>query len=97
MDRITVGLFFKQNVPLLLEKFGSVNSSLFQHCFSCAIDSQSNPEFADEVEKFCKEQFDADALKVLDRPIKQSVECVKLNSQLLKNNAQAVKDYLSKQ
>uniref|UniRef100_A0A914XU65 Aminopeptidase n=1 Tax=Panagrolaimus superbus TaxID=310955 RepID=A0A914XU65_9BILA len=89
--------FFKQNVPLLLEKFGSVNSSLFQHCFSCAVDSQSNLQFADEVEKFCKEQFDADALKVLHRPIAQATECVKLNSQLLKNNAQAVNNYLSNQ
>jgi puromycin-sensitive aminopeptidase len=88
--------FFKQNVPVLIEKFGSVNSSLFQHCFSCAVDSQCSLEFADEVEKFCKEQFDADALKVLDRPIRQSVESVRLNTQLLKNNAQAVQDYLSK-
>jgi puromycin-sensitive aminopeptidase len=89
--------FFKQNVPLLIEKFGNVNSSLFQHCLQCSIDSQSNLEFVDEVEKFCKEQFDDDALEVLDRPIKQSVRCVKLNYQLLKNNAQAVKNYLSKQ
>jgi puromycin-sensitive aminopeptidase len=87
--------FFKENVPLLLEKFGSANSTLFQHCFTSAIDAQCGDHVPEEVEKFCKGAFNPDDLKVLDRPIRQSVESVRLNTQLLKNNAQAIQNYLS--
>ena len=88
--------FFKDNTSLLIEKFGSVNSALFQHCLKCSASSQCDLQFADNVEKFCKDKFDADALKVLDRPIRQTVESIRLNNRLLKNSAQAVKDYLNK-
>lgn len=42
--------FFKANVPLLLKKFGSANSSLFQHCLKQSGQYQSSKQFAEQFE-----------------------------------------------
>lgn len=88
--------FYKNNVKLLLEKFGSPNSALFQHCLKAVSESHCDAHFAQIFEKHCKEVFDEDALKVLDRPIRQSVESIHLNADLLKRSAPSVTEYLTK-
>ncbi len=42
--------YFKDHYPLLLEKFGSVNSSNFQRCFKFSANSLCSEEAAKDVE-----------------------------------------------
>lgn len=87
--------FFQQNYKVLLEKFGSANSSLFQHCLKCVSDSQCDDKFAETFEQFCKKTFDEDSLKVLDRPIRQATEAIRLNSKLLNHSAPSIEEFLT--
>uniref|UniRef100_A0A915EUB2 Aminopeptidase n=1 Tax=Ditylenchus dipsaci TaxID=166011 RepID=A0A915EUB2_9BILA len=86
--------FFKQNIKLLLEKFGSTNSILFQRVLKFTVNSQCSEAVAKDVESFYKANFDEHNLKVLDRPIKQILESIRLNEKLLKNNVEDVKSFL---
>jgi len=86
--------YFKTNVKQLSEKFGGASSSLFQHCFKLAADSQCSDKMAHDVEAFFKN--DEATAKTLDRPIRQVVENIRLNEQLLKQNCDVVNDWLCK-
>ncbi|CAD5225948.1 unnamed protein product [Bursaphelenchus xylophilus] len=74
--------FFKDNLQLLLTKFGSVNSNLFQNSFKLAGNQQSSKQFIDEFEAFCKANFTVEQQKILDRPLRQTVEFIRINEKL---------------
>ncbi|CAD5218972.1 unnamed protein product [Bursaphelenchus okinawaensis] len=74
--------FFKKNLKLIVNKFGSVNSNLFIHTLKSTGLLQSSSEFITEFETFCNANFDHDQLKILDRTVKQTIEYVKINNQL---------------
>lgn len=42
-----------------------------------------------------KHELNEDALKVMDRPIRQSVESIRLNAQLLKRNGSIIENWLA--
>uniref|UniRef100_A0A914GSD8 Aminopeptidase n=1 Tax=Globodera rostochiensis TaxID=31243 RepID=A0A914GSD8_GLORO len=88
--------FFKQNVDLLLQKYGGVNTMLFQDCLKSVANGFCSSAMADEFEEFLSKKLDEHSLKTLDRPIRQVVESIKLNERLLKHNVADLDCYLQK-
>ncbi|CAD5218167.1 unnamed protein product [Bursaphelenchus okinawaensis] len=86
--------FFQKHYQLLISKFGSVNSSLFQYCLKFSGSQQSSSDFVQQYEGFCKSAFDSDQQKVLDRPIKQTVENILVNQTLRKECETSVAKFL---
>jgi len=87
--------FFKQNMETLLKKYDTVNSSLFQRILKCSIGSHSAELIATEVEKFHRDRFDCDQQKCLERTISQTVEGIRLNAKLLRENTKCVEEFLT--
>uniref|UniRef100_A0A183BRT7 hexokinase n=1 Tax=Globodera pallida TaxID=36090 RepID=A0A183BRT7_GLOPA len=88
--------FFKQNVDLLLQKYGGVNTMLFQDCLKSVASGFCSSAMADEFEEFLEKKLDEHSLKTLDRPIRQVVESIKLNERLLKHTVGDLDCYLQK-
>jgi len=86
--------YFKKNVENLKHTFGSVNSAIFQRVLKFVASSKCSENDAKDVENFCKTAFDEHSQKILERPIKQTTESIRLNAQMLKKNAEPVDDYL---
>ncbi|KAL3120399.1 hypothetical protein niasHT_005720 [Heterodera trifolii] len=87
--------FFKNNVPLLLKKYGSVNNTMFLHCMQSTASGFCSSAMADEVTAFFEKNFDEHSLKILDRPLRQIIESIKIKESLLKNNAPDLEKYLT--
>uniref|UniRef100_A0A915EHW9 Aminopeptidase n=1 Tax=Ditylenchus dipsaci TaxID=166011 RepID=A0A915EHW9_9BILA len=64
-------------------------------CTKKSSSSQSSEAFVADFESFCKDSFDSHEIEVLDRPIKQIVESIRLNVKLLKENAVDMKSFLT--
>ncbi|VDN01448.1 unnamed protein product [Thelazia callipaeda] len=89
--------YFKNSFKLLLQKFGSVNSSLFQHCFKTSADCHCSSAVAKDIEVFVCSQLKPDEARTLHRTTLQITESILLNEQLLKRNADVISDYLNAQ
>ncbi|KAJ1361680.1 hypothetical protein KIN20_020986 [Parelaphostrongylus tenuis] len=87
--------YFKENMPELATKFGGVGSCLFQRCLKLAIERQCREEFAQEVENFFCHNLNSEDLQILERPIKQATESVRLNKFLLESNITDVDGFLT--
>ncbi|KAI1732802.1 peptidase family m1 domain-containing protein [Ditylenchus destructor] len=87
--------YFKQNVNKLIELYGSVNSMVFQRTMRFSVDSQCSRQVASDFQDFCNKNFDQHSLKVMERPIKQTVEAISLNHQLLDNSVESIKSFLA--
>jgi len=85
--------YFKDNFAALIDKFGSANHSLFQHILKISADAQCSESIARDVENFF---VDKDCARTLDRPIRQTVESIRINCGLLKSNATPIADWLTK-
>jgi hypothetical protein len=85
--------YFKDNFTALIDKFGSANHSLFQHILKISADAQCSELIAKDVENFF---VDKDCARTLDRPIRQTVESIRINCGLLKSNAVPIADWLTK-
>ncbi|KAK6731793.1 hypothetical protein RB195_007945 [Necator americanus] len=89
--------YFKENMSLLIEKFGGVNSSLFQRCLKLSIERQCSEEFATEVESFLSKSLKPQELQTLSRPIKQATESVRLNRNLMQWIVNDIDTFLTSQ
>ncbi|ETN76612.1 peptidase family M1 [Necator americanus] len=89
--------YFKENIASLIEKFGGVNSSLFQRCMKLSIERQCSESFAQEVENFFCNTLPPEDLQTLSRPIKQATESVRLNENLLQSNVADIDEFLNSQ
>uniref|UniRef100_A0A914C199 Aminopeptidase n=1 Tax=Acrobeloides nanus TaxID=290746 RepID=A0A914C199_9BILA len=87
--------YFKSNLKEFLKIFGTVNNTIFQRCLKIALSSHCTENVAEEAETFFKSNLTEDELTVLDRPIRQSVESIRLNSQLLKRNGAKIDSWLT--
>uniref|UniRef100_A0A158R5B1 Aminopeptidase n=1 Tax=Syphacia muris TaxID=451379 RepID=A0A158R5B1_9BILA len=88
--------YFKENTTTWLSCFGDVNSSLFQHCFKASCDEHCSAAIAKDVENYVHTALDECAARTLDRTTKQIIESIRLNEKLLKNNVDAISNYLKK-
>ncbi|KAL3079369.1 hypothetical protein niasHT_037699 [Heterodera trifolii] len=86
--------FFKNNFALLIEKYGSVNSNVFLHCFECVTSGFCSNAMAEDIMEFFKKELDEHSLKTLERPLRQAVESIKVKESLLKNNVPDLDKYL---
>jgi len=89
--------FFKEHFKRLLENFGTVNNNIFQHIMKATLQSHSAESVAEDAQAFFKANLTEDELKVLDRPIRQSVESIRVNEQLLKKNGAVIDGWLKEQ
>jgi puromycin-sensitive aminopeptidase len=89
----TAWAFFKEHYQTIVEMYGGPNSAIFQAIVKISTRGQASEDHAKEVEEFFKEKIVK--TPVLDRPVKQSVENVRLNAALLRRNGQAVADWLT--
>uniref|UniRef100_A0AC35U8K4 Aminopeptidase n=1 Tax=Rhabditophanes sp. KR3021 TaxID=114890 RepID=A0AC35U8K4_9BILA len=85
---------FAHNIKNYVTIFGSVNSSLFQRCMKVAAEYQCKEENATIFEEFLKRDLDAASLLTLERCIKQTIEQIKLNSNLLSRNGERINKFL---
>lgn len=88
-----VWTYFKDNFTALIDKFGSANHSLFQHILKISADAHCDESIARDVESFF---VGKECARTLDRPIRQTVESIRINSALLKRNAAPIDDWLTK-
>jgi len=90
----TAWAYFKYNMGLLVNKFGSANSGLFTAIIKMVVSGHCSEEKATEIEDFFKGHNDV--WIAANRPIQQSLETVRLNSDLLKRDTDAIKTFLAK-
>jgi len=74
--------YLQQNYQKLLEVYGSVNSAMFQRCFTFSTSNQCSEAVAKEFESFCASQFGDDERSCLDMTIRQCLESVRNNVRL---------------
>ncbi|KAL3103892.1 hypothetical protein niasHT_022407 [Heterodera trifolii] len=86
--------FFKNNFALLIEKYGSVNSNVFLHCFECVTSGFCSNAMAEEIMEFFKKELDGHSLKTLERPLRQTVKSIKFKERVLKNTVPDLDKYL---
>lgn len=84
--------YVKSNIKLLAEKFSSPSSGLFTELLKITITGHCTEEKAKEVEEFFNKEQEIG--KAANRPIKQSLESVRLNADLLRRDTGAVRDFL---
>nr|CAD2175436.1 unnamed protein product [Meloidogyne enterolobii] len=85
--------FFKDNLKLLM-LYWEPASSLFQRCLLWSADNFCTASDADDIQKFCKENFTERVLETLDNTISRVLEQIKLNGEFMKNNSKCLKEYL---
>uniref|UniRef100_A0A914USM4 Puromycin-sensitive aminopeptidase n=1 Tax=Plectus sambesii TaxID=2011161 RepID=A0A914USM4_9BILA len=86
--------YFKDNMKMLLDKFGGANNGLFQHVLKISCDGHCTEEVATDVEAFFRTVDDASA-QTLDRPIRQITETIRVNGGLLKRNEAPIDQWLT--
>ncbi|CAJ0564651.1 unnamed protein product, partial [Mesorhabditis spiculigera] len=86
--------YFKKNLNQLTEKYGGVQTMLFQRCFKFAAEEACSEAVAKEVDEFFCGKVDPSSLKTLDRPIKQVSERIRNNVKLLKEAGPQLDAYL---
>uniref|UniRef100_A0A0N5BM54 Aminopeptidase n=1 Tax=Strongyloides papillosus TaxID=174720 RepID=A0A0N5BM54_STREA len=86
--------YFLENIELLFERFGGPNSSIFQKCLKFSAQHIASDKIANDFENFFKYNIDAGSQNTLDRTIKQTIEAMNGNYQLLKNCGDSFYRYL---
>jgi len=84
--------YCKANFKTLIEKFGSPGNPLLAYVLKFSCKSHCTEEKAKEIEDYFREH---DYSVALHRPIKQSLEGIRLNAGLLKRDAEKVKTWLT--
>ncbi|KAI6230360.1 Aminopeptidase [Aphelenchoides fujianensis] len=87
--------FFAANQERLVKAYGATTEGLFQRCFSATTGCQSTAKFLKEMEDFVQSTYDADGRKGFARVYDQSVESIRLNEQLAKNQMAAITRFLN--
>ncbi|VDP00208.1 unnamed protein product [Soboliphyme baturini] len=86
--------FFRNNMNLLCDLFGSQDNGLFIHILKMSIMHHCSEEKAEDIQNFFEHRTVSPALT---RPISQSLENINLNIKFLRNNASAIGAWLKEE
>uniref|UniRef100_A0A914XGU4 Aminopeptidase n=1 Tax=Plectus sambesii TaxID=2011161 RepID=A0A914XGU4_9BILA len=89
-----VWTYFKDHIHAVLDKFGGANSNLFPQVLKASCSSRVTDDDAKDMEAFFQSEAAKDCAKTLGRTVRQMIETVKMNSQLLKRSADPISQWL---